>query len=61
MMQTNRQWVNADRRSPEYIDGMQPFLEVAKANKNQRDSCVVHAHCAEMTKTTLTGGLFTST
>jgi hypothetical protein len=28
--------MNADRRSPEYIAGMQAFLEVAKANKNPR-------------------------
>jgi hypothetical protein len=34
MMQMNRQWMNADRRSPEYIAGMQAFLDVAKANKN---------------------------
>jgi hypothetical protein len=36
MMQMNRQWMNADRRSPEYIAGMQAFLEVAKANKNPK-------------------------
>jgi hypothetical protein len=28
MMQINRQWKNAERRSPEYIAGMQAFLEV---------------------------------
>jgi hypothetical protein len=61
MMQMNRQWMNADRRSPEYIAGMQAFFKVAKANKNPRDSCVVHALCAETTKTSLTEGLFTST
>jgi hypothetical protein len=36
MMQMNQQWMNADRRSPEYIAGMQAFLEVAKANKNPK-------------------------
>jgi hypothetical protein len=36
MMQINRQWMNADGRSPEYIAGMQAFLEVAKANKNPK-------------------------
>jgi hypothetical protein len=34
MMQMNRQRMNADRRSPEDIAGMQDFLEVAKANNN---------------------------
>jgi hypothetical protein len=61
MMQMNRQWMNANRRYLEYIAGMQAFLEVAKANKNPKGLCVVHALCAETTKTTLTGGLFTST
>jgi hypothetical protein len=28
--------MNADKRSPEYIAGMQAFLEVAKANKNPK-------------------------
>jgi hypothetical protein len=28
--------MNADRRSPKYIAGMQAFLEVAKANKNPK-------------------------
>jgi hypothetical protein len=36
MMQINWKWMNADRRSPEYIVGMQAFLEVAKANKNPK-------------------------
>jgi hypothetical protein len=36
MMQMNRQWMHADRRSPEYIAGIQAFLEVAKANKNPK-------------------------
>jgi hypothetical protein len=36
MMQMNRQWMNADRRSPKYIASMQAFLEVAKANKNPK-------------------------
>jgi hypothetical protein len=36
MMQMNRQWMNTARRSPEYIAGMQDFLEVAKANKNPK-------------------------
>jgi hypothetical protein len=36
MMQMNREWMNADRRSPEYIAGMQAFLEVTKANKNPK-------------------------
>jgi hypothetical protein len=36
MMQMKRQWMNADRRSPEYIAGMQAFLEVAKPNKNAK-------------------------
>jgi hypothetical protein len=36
MMQMNRQWMNADRRSPEYIAGMQAFLKVGKANKNPK-------------------------
>jgi hypothetical protein len=36
MMQMNRQWMNADKRSQEYIAGMQAFLEVAKANKNPK-------------------------
>jgi hypothetical protein len=36
MMQMNQQWMNADRRSPEYIADMQAFLEVAKANKNPK-------------------------
>jgi hypothetical protein len=36
MMQMNWQWMNANRRSPEYIAGMQAFLEVAKANKNPK-------------------------
>jgi hypothetical protein len=34
MMQMNQQWMNPDRRSPEYIAGMEAFLEVAKANEN---------------------------
>jgi hypothetical protein len=38
MMQMNRQWMNTDRRSPEYIAGMQAFLEVAKKpTRTQRD------------------------
>jgi hypothetical protein len=28
--------MNANRRSPEYIAGMQAFLEVAKTNKNPK-------------------------
>jgi hypothetical protein len=36
MMQMNQQWMNANKRSPEYIAGMQAFLEVAKANKNPK-------------------------
>jgi hypothetical protein len=36
MMRMNRQWMNADRRSLEYIPSMHGFLEVAKANKNPK-------------------------
>jgi hypothetical protein len=36
MMQMNRQWMNADRRPPEYIAGMQAFLKVSKDNKNPK-------------------------
>jgi hypothetical protein len=36
MMQMNRQWMNADRRSPEYIASMHAFLEVSKDNKNPK-------------------------
>jgi hypothetical protein len=36
MMQMNQQWMKADRRSSEYIFGMQAFLEVAKVNKNPK-------------------------
>jgi hypothetical protein len=36
MIQMNRKWMNADRRSSEYIAGMQAFLEVAKSNKNPK-------------------------
>jgi hypothetical protein len=34
MIQMNRQWMNADKWSPEYIAGIEAFLKVAKANKN---------------------------
>jgi hypothetical protein len=61
MMLMNRQWMNADRRSLEYIAGMYAFLEVAKANKNPKGFMCCHAMCAETTKTTMTRGLFTST
>jgi hypothetical protein len=37
MMQMNWQWMNTDRRSPQYIASMQAFLEVAKANKNSKE------------------------
>jgi hypothetical protein len=36
MMLMNWQWMNADRRSEEYVDGMCSFLELAKANKNPK-------------------------
>jgi hypothetical protein len=36
MMQMNQQWMNPDRQSPEYIAGMEAFLEVAKANENPK-------------------------
>jgi hypothetical protein len=36
MMQMNRQWMNADRRSPEYIASMHAFLEVSEDNKNPK-------------------------
>ena len=32
----NRQWMYADRRTKEFVDGMHSFLEVAKANKNPK-------------------------
>ena len=32
-MQMNRQWMSGDRRSPEWINGMHNFLNVAEANK----------------------------
>jgi hypothetical protein len=56
-----QQWMDVDKRSLEYIASMHAFLEVAKANKNPRVSCVVHDLSGETTKTTLTWGLFTST
>jgi hypothetical protein len=61
MMQMNRQWMNTDRRSREYIAGMHAFLEMTKLTRTQRDSFSVHALYAEMTKTTPSGALFTST
>jgi hypothetical protein len=36
MMQMNRQWMNTDRRSREYIAGMHAFLEMTKTNKNPK-------------------------
>jgi hypothetical protein len=61
MMQMNRQWMNADKRSPEYIAGLHAFLKVAKANKNPKGfMCCACSVCIN-DKTTLIGGFFTST
>jgi hypothetical protein len=40
MMQMNRQWMNADRRSPEYIAGMQAFLE--ESGQSQQEPKGIH-------------------
>jgi hypothetical protein len=42
----NRQWMNADRRSKEYVDGMRSFLKVAKANKTPKGfMCCPYSQC----------------
>jgi hypothetical protein len=36
MMQMNREWMNSDRRSPEYIAGIQAFSKWPKPTRTQR-------------------------
>jgi hypothetical protein len=57
----NRQWMNADRRSKEYVDGMRSFLKVAKANKTPKGFMCCHAPSAKTEMIAPTRGLFTST
>ena len=39
IMQMNRQWMYADRRSPEFMKGVGYFLDVAQTNKRNNFMC----------------------
>ena len=45
IMQMNRQWMYADRRSPEFMKGVRYFLDVAQANKRNNFMCCPCAVC----------------
>ena len=44
-LQMSHPWMYADRRSKEYMDGVQSFLKVANANKWNGFMCCPCRHC----------------
>src|SRR3954469_2287188 len=46
LMQMNRQWMYGDRRTSEYITGLQNFIVVANANRGHNGfMCCPCVHC----------------